>query len=62
MDPSAHIALRCGELRKALKEHGLEHTVRLLTNDERTMARRLIRDALETHQRLMNGELVARTS
>ena len=62
MEPPEKIAVRCEELRKALKEHGLEGTVKFMTPDERTYGRRLIREALETHRLLMIGELVARTS
>ena len=36
----------CHKLRADLKEHGLEHAVRLMTVQERGEARRLIRDAL----------------
>jgi hypothetical protein len=62
MEPPEKIALQCELLRVQLKENGLERTVQLMDVAQRGEARKLIRDALATHARLLTGELVERTS
>jgi hypothetical protein len=62
MEPPEKIALQCETLRVHLKEQGLERAVQLMSVPERGDARKLIRDALATHSRLLMGELVERTS
>jgi hypothetical protein len=46
---SASKAKNARQLRDSLKQHGLEHAVRLMTVPERGEARKLMRDALKLY-------------
>lgn len=56
MDNQAEITY-CEELRASLKNNGLFEAIRLMSVEERGLARRAIRNALETQIKWRKGEL-----